>query len=144
MKSTTLRNVLALVALLTIAALVFIASRSDTAKFEIGSPEATVQSFLQAMVDRDNDLALSFLEPTTKCDSSDLDRQYISPDLTVDLLDSSVTGERAQVKIRTRYSNDDLFGGWSEDHSISLSWVEGSWRISGTPWPLYQCDGVKP
>jgi hypothetical protein len=144
MKSVTLRNIIALIALIAVAALVFIASRGDTTKFEPGSPEATVQSFLQAMVDRDNDGALSFFEPGTQCDSSDLDRQYISPDLTVDLIETSINGDRAQVKIRTRYSSGDLFGGWSEDHSISLKKIDGEWLISGTPWPLYECDDVKP
>lgn len=126
-----------------IGALLFVASRSENGNFEAGSPEATVQAYLQAMVDRDNDQALSYFEPTTKCDSSDLDRQYISPDLTVDLIESSTTGDRAQVKIRIRYSNDDLFGGWSEDHTIALTKLEDQWRLAGTPWPLYECHGVK-
>lgn len=139
-----LRILIIILGIALIGALLLVASRSENGKFEAGSPEAVVQSYLQAMIDRDNDRALSYFEPTTKCDSSDLDRQYISPDLTVDLLDTSVTGERAQVKIRIRYSNDDLFGGWSENHAIGLSKVNGMWRISGTPWPLYECDGVKP
>lgn len=139
-----MRNILAVIALIAVTALVFIASRSDTTQFESGSPEATVQSYLQAMVDRDNDRALSYFASDTKCDSSDLDRQYVSPDLTVDLMDSKVTADRAQVKIRIRYSNDDLFGGWSEDHTIGLSRIAGTWKITGIPWPLYECDGVKP
>lgn len=138
------RILIALFGLIAIAALLFVASRSENADFELGSPEATVQSYLEAMVDRDNDLALSYFESNTKCDSSDLDRQYFSPDLTVDLLQSSINGDRAQVKIRIRYSNDDLFGGWSEDHTIALIKSGSDWKIAGTPWPLYECDGVKP
>lgn len=144
MKSSTLRSLLALVALVAVAALVFIASRSDTAQFESGSPEATVQSYLQAMIERDNDRALSYLISDTRCDSSDLDRQYLSPDLTVDLITSTTTGDRAQVKVRARYSSDDLFGGWSEDHTIGLTRIGGVWKITGVPWPLYDCDGIKP
>ena len=144
MKSSTMRSLFAIVGLIAVAALVFIASRSDTAQFETGSPEAIVQSYLKAMIDRDNDLALSYFSSETTCDSSDIDRQYLSPDLPVDLVSSKITGERAQVKIRARYSNDDLLGGWSEDHTIGLSRVDGSWRITGIPWPLYDCDGVKP
>lgn len=144
MKSSTLRSLLALVALVAVAALVFIASRSDTAQFESGSPEATVQSYLQAMIERDNDRALSYLTSDTRCDSSDLDRQYLSPDLTVDLITSTTTGDRAQVKVRARYSSDDLFGGWSEDHTIGLTRIGGVWKITGVPWPLYDCDGIKP
>lgn len=144
MKSSTIRSIALVIGVTLIGALLFLASRGETTRFEAGSPEATVQSFLEAMVDRDNDRALSFMEPETKCDSSDLDRQYISPDLTVDLVESSITGDRAQVKIRSRYSSGDLFGGWSEDHSIGLTRIDGTWRITGTPWPLYECDGVKP
>lgn len=144
MKSSTIRTAILALVVVLIGALVFVASQGRDARFESGSPEATVQSYLKAMVDRDNDRALTYFDPETKCDASDLDRQYLSPDLTVDLLDSKVTGERAQVKIRIRYASDDLFGGWSEDHSIGLSRVNGMWKITGVPWPLYECDGVKP
>lgn len=143
MKNPT-RLIISIFGVIVIAALLFVASRSENATFEVGSPEATVQSYLKAMVDRDNDLALSYFETNTKCDSSDLDRQYINPDLTVDLVESSINGERAQVKLRIRYSNDDLFGGWNEDHTIALVKSDGAWKIAGTPWPLYECDGVKP
>ena len=144
MKSSTIRNLILGLIVVLIAALVFIASRGGSSRFDAGSPEATVQSYLQAMVDRDNDRALSYFEPETKCDSSDLDRQYLSPDLTADLLDSSITGDRAQVKIRIRYADSDLFGGWSEDHTIGLTRISGMWKITGVPWPLFECDGVKP
>jgi len=144
MKSSTIRNLILGLIVVLIAALVFIASRGGSSRFDAGSPEATVQSYLQAMVDRDNDRALSYFEPGTKCDSSDLDRQYLSPDLTADLLDSSITADRAQVKIRIRYADNDLFGGWSEDHSIGLTRISGMWKITGVPWPLFECDGVKP
>jgi hypothetical protein len=143
-KSSTIRNLILGLIVVLIAALVFIASRGGSSRFDAGSPEATVQSYLQAMVDRDNDRALSYFEPETKCDASDLDRQYLSPDLTADLLDSSITGDRAQVKIRIRYADNDLFGGWSEDHSIGLTRISGMWKITGVPWPLFECDGVKP
>lgn len=144
MKSSTIRNLILGLIVVLIAALVFIASRGGSSRFDAGSPEATVQSYLQAMVDRDNDRALSYFEPETNCDSSDLDRQYLSPDLTADLLDSSITADRAQVKIRIRYADNDLFGGWSEDHSIGLTRISGMWKITGVPWPLFECDGVKP
>ena len=144
MKSSTIRNLILGLIVVLIAALVFIASRGGSSRFDAGSPEATVQSYLQAKVDRDNDRALSYFEPETKCDSSDLDRQYLSPDLTADLLDSSITADRAQVKIRIRYADNDLFGGWSEDHSIGLTRISGMWKITGVPWPLFECDGVKP
>lgn len=143
MKNAT-RLIISLFGVILIAALLVVASSSDRAEFEIGSPEATVQSYLLAMVDRDNDRALSYFEANTKCDSSDIDRQYFSPDLTVDLIESSINGDRSQVKIRIRYSNDDLFGGWSEDHTIGLIKSGSDWKITGTPWPLYECDGVKP
>lgn len=142
MKNPT-RIIIALFGLIAVAALLFVAARGENANFEVGSPEATVQSYLKAMVDRDNDLALSFFESNTECDSSDIDRQYFSPDLTVDLMESTINGDRAQVKIRIRYSNDDLFGGWSEDHTIALIKSGSDWKIAGTPWPLYECDGVK-
>lgn len=138
------RILISVFGLIAVAALLFVAARGENAKFEVGTPEATVQSYLKAMVDRDNDLALSYFEANTKCDSSDIDRQYFSPDLTVDLIESTINGDRAQVKIRIRYSNDDLFGGWSEEHTIALIKSGADWKIAGTPWPLYECDGVKP
>jgi len=144
MKSSTIRNLILAIIVVVIGALVFIASRGENSRFETGSPEAIVQSYLRAMLERDNDRALSYFEAETTCDSSDLDRQYLSPDLTVDLIESKVTGDRAQVKMRIRYADNDLFGGWSEDHSIGLTRVGGMWKITGVPWPLYECDGVKP
>ena len=144
MKSSTIRNLILTIIVVVIGALVFIASRGENSRFETGSPEAIVQSYLRAMLERDNDRALSYFEAETTCDSSDLDRQYLSPDLTVDLIESKVTGDRAQVKMRIRYADNDLFGGWSEDHSIGLTRVGGMWKITGVPWPLYECDGVKP
>lgn len=144
MKSSTIRNLILAIIVVVIGALVFIASRGENSRFETGSPEAIVQSYLRAMLERDNDRALSYFEAETTCDSSDLDRQYLSPDLTVDLIESKVTGDRAQVKMRIRYADNGLFGSWSEDHSIGLTRVGGMWKITGVPWPLYECDGVKP
>lgn len=144
MKSSTIRNLILALIVILIGALVFVASRGENSRFEVGSPEATVQSYLRAMLDRDNYRALTFFEAETKCDSSDLDRQYLSPDLTVDLVDRSITGDRAQVKMRIRYADNDLFGGWSEDRSIGLTRIGGMWKITGVPWPLYECDGVQP
>jgi hypothetical protein len=130
---------IALVALAILSAL-----QDKTVNFAAGSPESTVQSFFTAMAERDSDAAIKLFVATTPCETFELDRQTLSREITVDLVESSVTGDSAKVKVRVRYSSDDVVGGWKEDQVIRLVKENGLWRLTGTPWPLYDCEQEKP
>lgn len=114
------------------------------AVLEQGSPEATVQSFLTATLERDFDAAIGYLEPGTTCTLVAFDRGYIPANADVGLVKSDVTGTTAAVTVKVEIRSGGLLGGsYSETHTYRLAKVASDWRITGIPWPLYDCGTVK-
>lgn len=127
-----------------VALAIFSATQSKTSEFDVGTPEATVQSFFKALAERDSEGALNYFVSDSPCELFELDRQGLSQEITIDLVESEVTGSSAKVKVRIRYSSNDMVSGWKEDQVIRLEKESGAWRITGTPWPLYDCEQEKP
>ena len=138
------RIIASLGALALVALAIFSATQSKTSEFASGTPEATVQSFFKALAERDSEGALDYFVSTSPCELFELDRQGLSQEITIDLVESEISGANAKVKVRIRYSSNDMVSGWKEDQVIRLEKESGLWRIAGTPWPLYDCEQEKP
>ena len=109
-----------------------------------GSPQATVQAYLAAVLDGRTDAAAALLDPAGACDVTDLDRVGGLPPqgVRVVLLDATVRGDTATVRVELVYGADDPFGlsEHRERHTYRLARADGAWRLAGTPWPLYTCE----
>ncbi|MFM7463817.1 MAG: hypothetical protein ACKO29_07095, partial [Actinomycetota bacterium] len=138
------RIVASLGAIALVAIAIFSATQSKTSEFATGTPEATVQAFFKSLSERDSEGALQYFVANTPCELFELDRQSLSQEITIDLVESEITGDSAKVKVRIRYSSNDMVSGWKEDQVIRLEKELGNWRITGTPWPLYDCEQEKP
>ncbi len=143
---TSPNRVLALIvgciAIAALAAALFAASR-PAAELSPTSPEGVVQAYLNTVLDGDHERAATFFAADSQCDADDLDRAYVNPRVRVDLVSSRTTGDRAFVTIDVTTSSDGPFNdSYTEQHSYRLSRDGTSWRITGVPWPLYDCGLV--
>lgn len=134
----------AVAGLLVIAVVAVVVSATrPRAQFEEGSPEAAVQSYLEAVWAGDGQGALEHLEPDTGCTATDLEQGYVDDRARVVLRDSRRDGDTAVIEVELVRSGGGPFGGdeWSETETFRL--VEGAagWLITGSPWPAFGCTG---
>lgn len=133
-------GVLAVVALAVVA----LTTGRDVTSYDLGSPEGVAQAYLQAAFDGDFDEAAGYFEPESDCDASDLDRAYIQDDVRVSLAGVDSDAERASVRITADIPDGGPFGGFYEErHTLRLVLVDDAWKLTGIPWPLYDCTSPK-
>lgn len=134
--------VVAIVALIAVIVGVFSATQSPS-NLDPNSPEGVVQQYVTAVFDSRNDDAAKFFDTASKCTADDLDRYGTQQDARVDLTDVNVSGDTARVSLHIEHNSGDPFGGsWTEDKTLRLTRTSGAWKLSGIPWPLYDCGGV--
>lgn len=120
-----------------------LASSWTVAERDPKSPEGVVQSYLTAILDRDSKAALALLEGDTTCTIEQFDQNYVDREVTINLMDVDVNGEDATVQVSIEHSNGDPFGGtWNEEQFLRLVRSGDTWRITGSPWPVYNCEMV--
>jgi hypothetical protein len=134
-------GVLGLIAVATIA---LTTGRSVTS-YDLGTPEGVAQAYLQAAFDGDFDEAAAYFAPDSDCDASDLDRAFIPSNVRISLAGVDTTVDRATVRITADIPDGGPFGGYYEErHSLRLVLVDQSWKLTGIPWPLYDCTAPEP
>lgn len=110
-----------------------------------GSPEATVQEYVDAVLDGDADAVEALFVADNDCDYDQLDHYYVEDSVRVALDDVDVDGDEATVRVTISNGTDGLMpGGWTERQSFDLVRVGGEWRLTGAPWPLFECYGGMP
>jgi hypothetical protein len=131
---------LAAVAVVAVVAGVLAATR-PVPTYDRATPEGAVQAYLTAVVDRDHDEAVRFLAPGSPCSAVDLDRAYLPDGVRIVLRDTHVTGDTARVEVGVAVSSGGVFNDseYTEDHTFRLTRTGADWRISGEPWPMYDC-----
>lgn len=141
MKKNTPWVLAAVVGVLVAASLVtFLLTARDTAEFPDGSPEAAVQEYLDAVLDRDGEAAVRSLTADSPCDVEDFDKAYLDNDVHVALNRVDVSGSTARVDVViTSGSGSLLPSGWSEERTFRLERSGERWLVTGTPWPLFDC-----
>lgn len=143
-KSTNLYLGLVVSIVLIIALIAAIATDNSSKTLSAGSPERVVQEYLQAINDGRNDLAAKLLARDSSCTIQDIDRAWRSPSSQIALLESRKTGDTAVVRISLQRDANALMDPSSDEEFIyRLVKESNEWRISGIPWPLYDCSGIK-
>lgn len=133
---------LTLVVLLVLAvAAAVLASTRSAPQLPAGSPEATVQEYLQLVRDHDLEAAARLLAPDGPCTVEDLDQGYIDQDTRVVLRQSRTSGDEASVLIEMVHGSGGLFGldTWTSQDPFTLAREGDRWVITGEPWPMYSC-----
>ena len=131
------------VAAISIVALIAVLAIKETApQLDSKTPEGTVQQYLQSVTDRDFNSAITYLATDSKCKIEDFDQAYIQDSLRISLSDTSITSDSASVKVSIENSSGDPFGSsYTESQIFRLTKSDSGWKISGIPWPTYQCGG---
>jgi hypothetical protein len=73
----------------------------------------------------------------------DLDQAAIGDDVRVILRDTETEGDSASVDVEVVMNSGAVFGAaeWTERHTFRLVSEGDAWRITGTPWPMFECGG---
>lgn len=125
------------------AAAAVLSSTRGTTHYAAGSPEATVQAYLTAVLQGDTERAAGYLDPSGSCDQADLAGVTVADSTRVNLVHATTGTDTAQVQVAVdRTDSDGPFAvGESEEHVYHLTRVGGRWLLEGIPWPLYDCTG---
>lgn len=134
--------VVGVVVVLALVVAVLSANR-PVAAYDEGTPEGVVQSYLTAVLKGDNDQAATYFAPASACDVSDLDRASVADSAQVYLVDTEVDGDSARVQVQLVMGGGGPFdtSEYSEDQAFRLTRSTEGWRLTGTPWPLWDCEG---
>jgi hypothetical protein len=100
------------------------------------------------MFDGDTDSAYSFLAPSSPCNVTHLDRAWTDQDASINLVEvetNAMGGSKstARVEVAVEFGSSDFLGpSYIESHVYRLEESEGSWLITGIPWPVYDCGVI--
>lgn len=130
-------------AIAAVALIAILAVKDSSAQLDSDSPEGTVQQYLTAITAKDFDQALTYLASETKCTVEDFDRAYVQDSLRILLSGTTDSATTASVTVTIEASNSDPFyNGYAETQTFRLTKDDSGWKITGIPWPTYECGGV--
>ena len=142
-RANSVLALIAAVALLLIAVSLFVSSNREATKYAADTPEGVVQLYLKAIIEGKHDQAANYFVAGSECDASDIDRAYVSDTLRVNLVSSEIDGNSAYVKIEANLDSGTLFeSGYNESHTYRLTREKTNWRLTGIPWPLWDCGDI--
>jgi len=105
-----------------------------------GTPEGTAQAYYQAILDGDEDLALSYIDEDLIANCSTYELSHFAPDSVRVLIEKTeIDGDDARVDVViTETWGDDPFGGGSNtfDETLLMTRSNEAWVISSIPWPV--------
>lgn len=132
---------------LLILALVVVALVRDPVQLDPGTPNGTVQEYLQAISDDDYETAFELLHPEDfdGCVPGDIERHVSDEPFTASLesrvVDPMDDQERVIVNVRIRFGTGGPFGsGWETFESFELVSEDDFWWITGEPWPYFSFE----
>jgi hypothetical protein len=109
------------------------------------TPEGTVQAFMRAVLDGDWNAARSHItdELKAECTAIDFRHSWIPDSLTATLDDVRIDGDEAEVviRLRTAAGPGPFGGGYEATETFDLLREDTAWRVTGQPWPVYDCRG---
>ncbi|NNF63631.1 MAG: hypothetical protein HKN07_05165 [Acidimicrobiia bacterium] len=142
-------RVLAIVGGLAVIAVILtvVVGNRAPAPLDPGTPQATVQTFVQAMIDGDLSLAEEQLSTTLSDDCrSQLRNAWIDDSVRVALDDVEIDEDRATVTATIQTGSTGLFDSYrgSNESVYELVFESGEWRIDHAGWPYFYCEEGRP
>lgn len=110
-------------------------------EFNPTTPEGTVQGFLQAVLDDDEDLAFGYLtEPLRdRCNTGEM--RHVTPDeARVVITRSDIGGAHAELEVEiTETYGEGPFdaGSYTFDETLVMERHGDRWLIAEIPWPIH-------
>ena len=135
-----------LIATIFAIALIFAISSQNSVKvLDNGTPEATVQSYLQALNDGRSEDAAALFASKSSCTVEDIDRAYIDKNAQVSLDKTVMTNSTSAIVYVSIQRNDAplIADPYTESQDYRLTKEDGIWKLSGIPWPLYDCGVIR-
>lgn len=128
------------VMILIVGTLAVLSSTRSAVVLDKGTPAGAIQVYLKTLLSGQNAQTAKMFSPESKCTVGDIDRAYVLHTTRVILIDSHIQGTTSEVRVRVEIPSGGPFGDFaSEDHSFQLAKINGSWLITGIPWPLFDC-----
>jgi hypothetical protein len=135
--------VIGVLGLVTVAVLALTVGRG-VEEFDLDSPEGVAQAYLKAAFDGKFDEAANYFATESECDATDLDRAYIQEDVRISLVEVTTTADKGTVRINAEIADGSPFAGYYEEqHSLRVVREDDTWKLTGIPWPLYDCNNSK-
>jgi hypothetical protein len=136
--NVVLAVVAGLVVALGIVAAVVSGSR-EPQRLDPATPEGTVQLFLTALFDGDEEAAADHLAPDLGCEPP-FDA-YLPDGARLEVVSSTTEGGEAEVVVDVVERSGGLLADeWSHRASYELVADDEGWLISGQAWPVYSCE----
>lgn len=148
-RSTRLLWALGAVVAVALVAAALAGTLQEPAPLPEGTPEATVQAYVTAVLDGDVEQATALLAADLARNCRERDFRVTLPEapLTVTLDDVQVRDDRAEVTVRLDRDADEpllpIFDSVSRQH-FTLERQGDRWVIAEDPWPVYFCQGLQP
>ena len=148
----------ALLAVLLIGS-ILVSVSNDEDVFDSGTPEHAVQQYLRSMSQSDFEAAHRSLSQDLQsgCSVDELFKQVSGrldkiDDNRITLGSVQLVGETTSVTVTVHeFRRGDLFGSseWSYERRFFLRQIDGEWKFTEFPWPLFRCseddqDGPPP
>lgn len=126
--------------IIAVAIVTVLSSTRSAVVIDRTTPAGSVQLYLKAVLAGKNAEAAKMLSPESVCTVTDVDRAYIVDTARVLLVDSTTEGTTAEVRVRVEIPSGSPLGDFrTEDHTFRLVNSNGTWLLTGIPWPLYDC-----
>jgi sugar lactone lactonase YvrE len=123
-----------------VAIVTVLSSTKSAVVLDRATPAGSVQAYLKAILVGKNAEAAKLLSPDSVCTVTDIDRAYVVDTARVVLVDSTVKGATAEVRVRVEIPSGSPLGDvMTKDHTFRLVNSEGAWLVTGIPWPLFDC-----
>ena len=104
----------------------------------MSTPDGTVQTFVLAFIDGDDETAVAFLDPSLGCTAPLRDR-YRPTRVSLTVASTKTTEPKATVVLDVTEYGSGPFDSWSHREVYDLVRRDSGWMITGNPWPVYSC-----
>lgn len=133
--NTVLAVVAGLVVTLAVVAAVVSGAR-ERPELDPTTPEGTVQLFLTAIFDGDQDAAADHLDPGLGCEPPF--EAYLPPGARIDVVSTSTEGDEARVVVDVVERTGGLVPDeWTHRQAYDLTADGDGWLLTGDPWPVF-------
>lgn len=113
-------------------------TRREPPTLDASTPEGTVQLFVLAFIEGEDEAAVASLDPDLGC-TAPLRDVYRPTRVSLALVSTKTSGQSAQIVLDvTEYEGGPL-NSWSHRETYDLVRADSGWLITGNPWPIYSC-----
>ena len=115
-----------------------LATRREPVTLDPTTPEGSVQTFVLAVIEGDDEVAVALLDPDLGC-TAPLREIYRPSRVSMAVVGTKSTAQEATVVLDVTEYGEGPFSSWSHREVYDLLVKDSGWMITGHPWPVYGC-----